>query len=126
MNDDDPTRSQIGVVEPDSELPSDMREDYWANVTRVLDKVFGKKPHEAAGLVEALRDRIRSGISPDFRVIPYHFDAFQIAADLAGVAVVTPEQKLLYVRLHASEPKLAALYRQVPDDILLPPLFGDA
>lgn len=101
-----------GVIGRD-EVPSDkIKDDFWHEVKRTLQEVFGKDGEPADRLRTKLQDA-----AADTQTAFYHSAPFNVAADLAGVEHVTTEQKRAYVQAISLEahPRDAELAIEHPE-----------
>lgn len=70
-----------------------MRDEYWRRVARSLSDIFKSNPDTAADYRRLVDGQV--GLS---RILPYHDDPLQIAADLAGEDL-TSEHVELYEKM---------------------------
>lgn len=84
------------TVRLDEELPASFRDEYWNYVKETLDRVFKK---DASLADEAKRKLDYLEAEKGRHTIFYHASPLEIAADLAGAAQITPEQKAAYLEL---------------------------
>jgi hypothetical protein len=69
----------------------DVRDAYWELVARSLEQVFGRN--------RTLADPYRKEIDhapPSEQSLAYHQEPIEVAADLAGIAEITPDQQQIY------------------------------
>jgi hypothetical protein len=75
----------------DQVYSQDVRDAYWEQVARSLERVFGQN--------RTLADTYgrRSSVPPSEQILVYHQEPFEVAADLAGVDEITPDQQQIYI-----------------------------
>jgi hypothetical protein len=72
----------------------DIRDAYWERVARSLERVFGQN--------RSLADTYRREIDrapPSEQILVYHQEPIEVAADLAGIAEITPDQQQIYLEI---------------------------
>jgi len=84
------------TVRMDEELPDSFRNAYWSHVKETLTKVF-KKDVSLADEARRKLDHLEAEKGP--HTLFYHASPLEIAAGLAKVAPITPEQKAVYLEL---------------------------
>ncbi len=71
-----------------------VRNSYWERVGRSLEQIFGKP----RSLAHAHRKVVESAPSSE-QIMVYHQEPIELAADLAGVSEITPEQQRQYIEI---------------------------
>jgi hypothetical protein len=69
----------------------DVRDAYWERVARSLERVFGQN----RSLADSYRKEIERA-PPAEQILVYHQEPIEVAADLAGIAEITPDQQQIY------------------------------
>jgi hypothetical protein len=76
----------------DQVYSQDVRDAYWEQVARSLERVFGQN----RTLADTYRQEIeRAPLSE--QILVYHQEPLEVAADLAGVDEITPDQQQIYI-----------------------------
>jgi hypothetical protein len=83
-------------VQLDEELPVAFRNTYWERVKETLDRVFNEDVSPADGARRKL-DQLEA--EKGRHTIFYHASPLEVAANLAGVTQISPEQKAAYLKL---------------------------
>jgi type VI protein secretion system component VasK len=84
------------TVRLDEELPASFRDKYWGHVRETLVRVF-KKDVSLADNARHKLDQLEA--EKGHHTVFYHASPLEVAADLAEVAQITPEQKAAYLEL---------------------------
>ena len=83
----------------------DVRDTYWEQVARSLERVFGQN----RALADTYRQEIERAPTSE-QILVYHQEPIEVAADLAGVTEITPEQQQVYIEIAGdTEPSRAGL-----------------
>jgi hypothetical protein len=72
----------------------DVREAYWERVARSLEQVFGQN----RSLADTYRKEIDRAPTSE-QILVYHQEPIEVAADLAGIAEITPDQQQIYMEI---------------------------
>ncbi|MGA8381888.1 MAG: hypothetical protein WB710_12260, partial [Stellaceae bacterium] len=74
--------------------PREIREAYWEKVQRSLEQIF----HRPGSLAQVHRRDV-AGAPLSEQIMVYHQEPIEVAADLAGVSEITPEQQRQYIEI---------------------------
>lgn len=72
---------------------------YWQAVHRTLCEIFGTPSEEARQLIDAYRAQLWDDAEPLERLLAFHAEPLDVAADLAGVESPTDSQGRAYDEL---------------------------
>jgi len=87
----------MSSIDPTQFYVSELR--YWQVVYTTLCEIFRVEPKKARGLVDSFRAELWDDAEPLERLLAYHAEPLDVAADLAGFEHVTDEQAKFYDEL---------------------------
>ena len=72
----------------------DVRDTYWEQVARSMERVFGKN----RALADTYRQEIERAPASE-QILVYHQEPIEVAADLAGIIEITPDHQRIYIEI---------------------------
>jgi hypothetical protein len=87
----------------------DVRDAYWEQVARSLERVFGQN----RALADTYRQEIERAPTSE-QILVYHQEPIEVAADLAGVTQITPDQQKIYIEIAGDTEPPRAGWPDVP------------